>query len=168
MRWKGSHAADDGEAVACQRESGWLASGRSVHKELWANLIRPQFIVTKQRSAMKMNLSLLRMLLLLGASLMSSCTTVPKEALTPASCCSPLPLGQIAKDLGLHMEELGMHGYRFYNERCEFELLASSDEIHLVDESTKKSDKFSPVWSSKGAISEHDLKSKIRTYLHGK
>lgn len=68
----------------------------------------------------------------------------------------------------MRMEELGMHGYRFYNERYEFELLASSDEIHLVDESTEKSDTFSPVWTLKGVISEHDLKSKIRTYLHGK
>jgi hypothetical protein len=99
---------------------------------------------------------------------MSSCTTAHKEPVTAASCCSPLPLGRIAEELGLHMEELGMHGYRFYNERYEFELLASSDEIHLVDESTEKSDKFSPVWTLKGAISEHDLKSRIRTYLHGK
>ena len=48
---KGSHAACDGEAIACQRAGGWLASDRFVHNKLWANLIRPQFIVTKQRSA---------------------------------------------------------------------------------------------------------------------
>jgi hypothetical protein len=121
-----------------------------------------------KRSATIMSHPPHRILLLLGAILMSSCTTAHKEPFTSASCCSPLPLGRIAEELGLHMEELGMHGYRFYNERYEFELLASSDEIHLVDESTEKSDKFSPVWTLKGAISEHDLKSKIRTYLHGK
>jgi hypothetical protein len=130
-------------------------------------LIRPQFNVAKQRSAKIMSHSPHQKLLLLGAILMSSCTTARKDPVTAASCCSPLPLGRIAEELGFHMEDLGMHGYRFYNERYEFELHASKDEIHLLDESTEKSDKFAPVWTLKGAISEHALKSNIRSYLYG-
>ncbi len=65
------------------------------------------------------------------------------------------------------MEDLGMHQYHVYNERYEFDLLASSDTIHLVDESSDKSFKFSPVWTLHGEISEHTLKSKIRSYLYG-
>ena len=47
---KDSHAACDGEAVACQREGDWLASSRLVLRKLWTNLMRPQFVVAKQRS----------------------------------------------------------------------------------------------------------------------
>jgi hypothetical protein len=65
------------------------------------------------------------------------------------------------------MEYLGMHQYHFYNEKCEFDLSAASNTIYLMDESSDKSSRFSPVWTLNGDVSEDVLKSKIRTYLYG-
>jgi len=65
------------------------------------------------------------------------------------------------------MEDLGMHQYHFFNAHCEFDLLASSSTIQLVDESSDKSSSFSPVWTLGGGIKEYSLKSKLRSYLYG-
>ncbi|MCB1276909.1 hypothetical protein [Prosthecobacter sp.] len=108
-----------------------------------------------------------RLVWLSFALLLSSCMTARKDSLAVASCCSPLPLSKIGKDLGFEMEDLGMHQYHFFNAHCEFDLLASSDTIHLVDESSDKSSGFSPLWTLSGDITEQTLKSKLRTYLCG-
>ncbi|MEQ1750125.1 MAG: hypothetical protein ABL974_11920 [Prosthecobacter sp.] len=108
-----------------------------------------------------------RLIWLSGALLLSSCMTARKNSLAVASCCSPLPLSKIGSELGFQMEDLGMHQYHFFNAHCEFDLLASSSTIHLVDESSDNSSSFSPVWTLSGEITEHTLKSKIRTYFYG-
>ena len=61
-----------------------------------------------------------------------------------------------------------MHQYHFNNEKYEFDLLASDEEVFLADESSLKESKFTPIYKWKGNVSPEDVVSKIRVYLYGK
>ena len=63
-----------------------------------------------------------------------------------------------------------MHQYHFSNDQCEFDLLASSNEVLLCDESSnrKAPAKFCPVWTMKGNATVEAVEAKIRVYLYGK
>ena len=68
------------------------------------------------------------------------------------------------------MEDRGMHQYHFSNNKCEFDLLASSDEVALCDETSIHHSPyaFTPIWTMKGNETHEEVESKIRVYLYGR
>jgi len=66
------------------------------------------------------------------------------------------------------MEDRGMHQYHFYNDKYEFDILASADGVALSDESSFRGSKFIPFWTAKGDASEQEVKATIRSYIYGR
>jgi|GEM_PF-6474492 hypothetical protein len=106
-----------------------------------------------------------KLILLLLAVAITSCAT--RQHIEPRSCCTTLPLKQIAHDLGFKLVDYGMHDYGFESDWAEFHLLASSSAISLIDDSSRYGRKFKPIWTLNGKPTEEEVKRHIRAYLYG-
>ncbi len=60
-----------------------------------------------------------------------------------------------------------MHDYRLYNDKYEFHLLASDEDVALIDESTQKQSKYMPIYEWEGDVSADKIASDIHVYIYG-